>query len=45
MSAGLLRGSFVKVAPLFHATFMNTPLQTVATNAPWLEVGQRPKVP
>lgn len=39
MSEGLSRGSFVKVAPLLHATFMNTPLRTVATNALWLGVG------
>jgi hypothetical protein len=39
LSEGLSRGSFVKVAPLRHATFMNTPLQTVATNALWLGVG------
>lgn len=39
MSEGLSMGSFVKVAPVLHATFMNTPLQTVTTNALWLGVG------
>lgn len=39
MSEDLSRGSFVKVAPLLHATFMNTPLRTVATNALWLGMG------
>jgi hypothetical protein len=31
MSVGLSRGSFVKVAPLFYASFMNAPLLPVAT--------------